>query len=87
MELNSFLKQHVVEKEHTKIAVSDRFLSEDGTPKLWELKVISTAENEKLKYSCTKEVPIPGKRGAYKPELDYNAYLLKLSAACIVYTG
>lgn len=85
MGLNSFLKQNVAEKEHTKIALSNRFLSEDGTPELWELKAISSAENEKLKYSCTKDVPIPGKRGAYRAELDYNCYLLKLSASCIVY--
>nr|DAY51565.1 MAG TPA: tail assembly chaperone protein [Caudoviricetes sp.] len=85
MGLNSFLKQNVVEKEHIKIAVSDRFLREDGKPELWELKAISTAENEKLKNSCTKDVPIPGQRGAYRPEIDYNGYLLKLSASCIVY--
>lgn len=63
---------------------SNRF-QEKGKPIKWELKGLTGKEDEEIRKECTKRVPIPGKRGQYTRETDYNRYLGKLAAACTVF--
>jgi hypothetical protein len=53
--------------------------------KRYKLKVITGAEDESLRKSCVKRVPVPGRRNQYQQETDYNLYLGKLAVACTVY--
>lgn len=80
--LSCFLAQNAVKAENVKHVVSKRFIGENGKPAEWELRVVSSSEDETLRKECTKRVPIPGKRGQYTQEIDYNQYLGKLAAAC-----
>lgn len=83
--LSAFLAQNAVKVENVKFAASKRFLGEDGQPILWEINCITSTEDESLRKACTKRVPVPGKRGQYTQETDYNLYLGKLAAKCTAF--
>ena len=83
MSLSAFLAQNAVKVENVKYAASPRFV-EGGKPVEWEIRCISSTEDEALRKDSTKRVPVPGKRGAYTQETDYNLYLGRLAVACTV---
>lgn len=85
MSLSAFLAQNAIQVENTKAVVSDRFLDENGKPEQWEIRSISSSEDDELRKACARHVPIPGKRNQYMPETDYAAYMCKLAVACTVY--
>lgn len=84
MSLSVFLKGNRRTKENIFYAVSDNF-EVDGKPVDWEIKAISAKEDEILRESCTKKVPVPGKKGVTVPETDLNAYIGKMATNCIVF--
>lgn len=83
--LKAFFAQNAVAVENIKYAASNRFLDDEGHPMQWEIKTISSEEDEALRKSCTKKVPVPGKKGQFIPETDYTQYVGKLAAACTVF--
>lgn len=84
MGLSAFLAQNAVKIENVKYAASPRFV-EEGKPVEWEIRCISSTEDEALRKDSTKRVSVPGKRGAYTQETDYNLYLGRLAVACTVF--
>jgi hypothetical protein len=84
-DLTAFLSQNAIKNETMKFIPSKRFLDEDKKPMEWEIKSISSSEDEAIRKSCTKKVQVTGKRGQYTQETDYNLYLGKLAAACTVF--
>ena len=68
-----------------KCVASNRFIGTDKKPVEWEIKCISSEEDEQLKKACTNRVPVMGKKGMFMPETDYNLYVGRLAAACTVY--
>lgn len=85
MNLSAFLAKNALKVEHVKFVASDRFLDEDGKPIEWEIKAITSAEDEALRKSCAKRVSIPGKKNQYQQETDFDLYLGKLAVACTVF--
>lgn len=85
MSLSAFLSQNAIKVEDVKFVVSKRFLDEEGQPIPWVMRCITSTEDEALRKSSTKRVPVPGKRNQFTPETDYNLYLGKLAAKCTVY--
>lgn len=92
MDLSAFLAENAIPpEEDAAFAASKRFLSEEmdkngnRKPLQWKLKAITGAEDEALRKSCVKRVPVPGRRNQYQQETDYNLYLGKLAVACTVY--
>lgn len=83
--LSFFLAPNVEKRGIKKVAISPRFHDEKGEPVLWEIRSISSAEDEVLRKSCTKQVPIVGKRNQYRPDFDANGYMTKLVTASVVY--
>jgi len=83
MSLKAFLNP--IKEENHKIVVSKRFIGEDGKPEEWEVKTITAEEDEALRKACTKKVQVPGKRGQFTQETDFDKYLGMLAAACTVY--
>lgn len=83
--LSGFLAQNALKVENVKYVVSKRFLDENGQPIPWEIRCITSTEDEALRKACTKRVPVPGKRNQFTPETDYNLYLGKLAAKCTAY--
>ena len=83
--LTAFLAQNAKRVENVKLVVSDRFTDEDGKPLEWEVRCISSREDETLRRDCQYRVQVPGKRGSFRQEFDNVLYLAKLAAACTVY--
>lgn len=84
MSLSAFLAGNALKVENIKCVVSNRFIDENKKPIEWEIKAITGAEDETLRKSCTKRVPIPNKKNQYQREVDYDMYLGKLAVACTV---
>ena len=85
MSLSAFFAQNALQVENIKYVVSKRFLNEKKKPIEWEIKAITSQEDELLRKECTKRVPIPGKRNQFTLETDGNLYLGKLASKCTVY--
>lgn len=85
MDLNGFLKQNVVQPENVKYVASERFLDENKKPIEWEIKAITSKEDEQLKQSSMRKMAILGKRNQFVPEIDTNKYMGLLAAACTVF--
>lgn len=83
--LTAFLSQNAIKIENTKIVVSKRFLNENKKPIEWEVRALSAGEDEEIRKSATRKMPIPGRRGQTQPETDVNLYLAKMAAASTVY--
>ncbi len=77
--LSSFFMENAARQENEKFAVSNRF-SENGEAVLWEIKSITSAEDEFLRKSSIKR-----SQDGRETELDYDLYLGKLAAACTVF--
>lgn len=85
MSLSAFLAQNAGTVEHVFYAASERFKDEKKKPVQWELRCVTGTEDEELRKACTKRVGVPGKRGQFTQETDFNLYLGKLAAACTVF--
>lgn len=85
MSISAFLAQNALPIDNVKHIVSKRFLDENGQPMEWEIKAIDSAEDEAIRKSCTKRMPVPGKRNQYTNETDSNLYVGKLAVACTVF--
>lgn len=83
--LSAFLSQNVVKVENEKHEVSNRFLDTDKQPIKWEIQAISSQEDEVLRKSCTKRLPIPGKKNQFTNETDYDKYAGILAVKCTVF--
>ena len=85
MSLSAFFSQNAVKEENIKHPVSNRFLDEKGNPIEWELCAIDSETDEQIRKSCTRKVPVPGKKNQFIPEVDYNKYLGLLAVNCTVF--
>lgn len=82
--LELFMKGNKKQKKHGFYPATKSLVNEKGEPLMWEIKAISTSEDEIIRDSCTDEVPIPGKRGQYRMKINTNAYLAKTVVASVV---
>ncbi|MGN1013839.1 MAG: phage portal protein [Butyricicoccus sp.] len=85
MSLSAFLAQNAKKVEEVEYIVSERFTDETGNPIPWKIVPITGKRNKELLQSCTKTVPIPGKRGQYRSETDSPAYTTKMAVACTAF--
>lgn len=83
--LSAFLAQNAKKVDNRKIALSPRFVDENGKAMEWEITCITAAENQKLRKDCIRSTPVPGKVGQYKQEMDAVLYQTKLAARCTVF--
>jgi hypothetical protein len=84
-DLSMFFAENAQKEENVKYAASKRFLDKKGKPVEWELCCITSKEDEEIRKSCTKKVPVPGQKGRFTSETDGNQYLGKLAARCVVF--
>lgn len=85
MNLSSFLKQNALQQENVKYVASQRFVDENQKPIEWEIKTISSREDENLRKTAMRKVQVAGKRGQYTQEIDTNKYIGLLACACTVF--
>lgn len=83
--LSAFFAQNAKKADNRKFVASNRFTGENGKPIEWEIASITAGENQKLRKSCMKSVPVSGKRGQYTQEFDTATYQTKLAVKCVVF--
>lgn len=83
--LSAFMAENALTVDRVHYAVSPRFLDENKKPMEWIIKTIPATEDEALRKSCAKRIPVPGKKNQYQRETDYDMYLGKLAVACTVF--
>lgn len=83
--LSLFLKKNKIVKENVKYAATKSLVDENGKPLEWEIKAITTKENDDIRETCTIEVPVKGKPNMVRPKLQTSKYGAKMLAASIVF--
>lgn len=83
--ISLFLKKNKIQKKNAKYAATKSLCDENGNPLEWEIRAISTIENEKLRESCTVEVQVPGKPNLFRPKILSGKYVAAMLAASVVY--
>ena len=81
---SKFMKANKIQKQNVMHPVTKSLTDEHGDPLLWEIKPLTTKENEAIREACTIDVPVKGKPNMYRPKTDMNAYQSKLMCAAIV---
>lgn len=84
-ELSVFLKKNKQERKNAFFPATKNFVDKNGDPIMWEVRPLTTSENERIQAECTKEVPVPGKKGMFRSKTDTQMYLTKLMVAAIVF--
>ena len=81
---SKFMKANKKQKENVMHPVTKSLVDEKGKPLLWEIKPLTTKDNEAIRESCTMEVPVKGKPNQYRLKTDMTKYQNKLICAAIV---
>ena len=81
---SKFMKANKIQKQNVMHPVTKSLTDENGEPLLWEIKPLTTKENEAIRESCTIDVPVKGKPNQYRFKVDMNKYQTKLICAAIV---
>lgn len=82
---SKFMKANKIQKQNVMHPVTKSLVDEDGNPLLWEIKPLTTKENEALREKCTIEVPVKGKPNMFRPKVDMNKYQTMLMCAAVVF--
>ncbi len=80
----AFMKGNKKHRPNELYAATKSLADENGVPLLWELRPVTTRENEVIRDLCTTEVQVPGKPGMYRQRVDTSDYQSKLMAAAVV---
>lgn len=83
--LSAFMAQNAKRVDNRKIAVSRRFVDENGKAVEWEIACITASENQKIRKESMRNVQISGKRGQYTQDFDAAQYQAKLASRCVVF--
>lgn len=81
---NAFMKANKVVKENVRRVATTSIVDENGKSPEWEFRHITTKENKELREKNIKEVPIPGKFGAFRQRINGEAYVLDMIVASTV---
>ncbi len=84
MSFAKFMKQNQVQKTNTKFKATKSLVDEKGQPLEWEIKPLSTKENDKIRDSVTSEVRVNGNKNMYRQKFDTTAYVAKMICASVV---
>ena len=84
MSLSAFLAQNADKPEAVEYIASKRF-KENGVPVPWKIQPVTSEVDEAIRKACTRQIEVPGKRGRFTKDTDFDKYLGKLAVECIVY--
>ena len=84
-DFSAFMAQNVQTLENKKVVISPRFKDAKGKPIEWEIRAVSSEENEELQRKCYVNTPVVGQRNQYTRELDQIKYTNALLAMSVVY--
>ena len=80
-----FLKANKKVKPNAFYAASENFLNENGKSLEWEIKPLSTEDNERIKDECTTIIETRDKGVKMHPKIDVKALQAKQITASVVF--
>lgn len=84
--LSMFMAENVLQEENIKHVASKRIINpETKKPAEWEIKAIDSQRDEELRKACTKRLEIPGRKGQFTKETDFDKYTGMLAVECTVF--
>lgn len=84
-DLALFLRKNKRPRANAFYAATKSLTDAEGKPLMWELRPLTTAEDEALRDECTHDVPVPGRKGQFRAKVDVTAYLSRQMTAAVVY--
>ena len=81
---SKFMKANKIQKQNVMHPVTKSLVDEKGNPLMWEIRPLTTKENEAIREACTIDVPVKGKPNMFRPKVDMNKYQTKLICSAIV---
>ena len=82
---SAFMKANKKSRPNGKYAPTASLKDANGNPLEWEFRPIASRENDELRDSCTRDVPVTGKPNMFRPKLDTSKYIMKLICAATVF--
>ena len=82
-DLSAFLRANAAEVENLSFPASKRFTDADGEVLQWELRCVSSTEDEEIRRASARRSG--GDRGQPISETDVSLYLGRLAARCTVF--
>ena len=83
--MKHFLKANKKVKPNTFYAASDNFSDDEGKPLLWEIKPLSTKDNERIKDECTTIIETRDKGFKATPKIDIKLLQARQIVASVVF--
>lgn len=83
--LQAFFAQNIEKVTIEEHIISKRFKDEKGNPIPWKFGAIDGELDTANRKACTKRMPVPGKKGMFMPETDFEGYTLKNAVATIIF--
>lgn len=83
--ISMFFKKNKPKKENVFYAATSSLKDEKGNPLKWEIKPLTTKENELIQDKCMLEIPIGGKTRQYRSKIDHTKYITQLLVNSIVF--
>ena len=84
-DLSLFLKENKKKKENGFFPATKSLCDADGNPLMWEIKPLSTRDDQELRDECMVQKLIPGKNGERQLRFDSQKYLVRMMTACIIF--
>ena len=83
--ITHFLKINKKVQPNVKFAASENFVDENGNPIEWEIKPLSTEDNERIKEECTTIIETRDRGHRIYPKIDMKALQAKQVVASVVF--
>lgn len=79
-----FMKSNKIIKKNGFYPATKSLCDENGNPLEWEIRHITSKENEDIRENCMFEVPVTGKPNMYRPKLKTNLYIQRMITSSVV---
>lgn len=84
-DLKLFLRGNKKSRGTTKYAATSTLCDEKGNPLEWEIKPLTTAENDEIREACTYEVQVVGKPNMFRTKVNTSKYIAMMIARSVVF--
>lgn len=84
-QFSQFMRGNKILKENQKFAVTKSLVDERGEPLVWEIRPVTTKENDLIREECITDVAVLGKGSGFRQKLNTGKYMGKLIASSVVY--
>lgn len=79
-----FMKKNKTVRSNAFFPATKSLTDENGKPLMWELRPVSSRENEELRDECVDSEPASNGQGQYRPVFRTSKYVARLICASVV---